>query len=257
MNRNWRRVMVLIALNIVMGVVSGALAQQPPIVGGYAETSNTDREVVAAARYAIRAESRKQGVRLSLISIERAEVQVVAGLNYRLRLKVKVNGRTEVATAVVYKNLRRKYSLTSWETSTASDGGGGAASSDSSVEQLVKALAEAYASKSLGSLDAEHPLSGRVKISIENSLGEETDKGRFVTREFKTFGGAEQWLKSRERGEDGPARENMPLRGCRKGVCTYDFSAGILHNHLYLQKVAYGYLAGRPYIKTIFLLDGD
>jgi cystatin-C len=257
MKRNWRIVMIIIALNIVLGGMSGVLAQQAPIVGGYAETSKSDPEVVAAARFAVRAESRKQRARISLLSIERAEVQVVAGLNYRLQLRVKVSGKAQDVTAVVYKNLRRKYSLSDWEAGATQADSSGSASSNSTIEQLAKAVAEAYTAESLGSLDAEHPFFGRVKISIENSLGEDTDKDRLVTKEFKTFEKVEQWLKSRARGDNGPSRETMLLRGCKKGVCTYDFGGGILHNHLYLQRIAYGYRTGRPYIKTIFLLDGD
>lgn len=119
------------------------------------------------------------------------------------------------------------------------------------VEELVKALAEAYTSKSLGGLAAGRPRLGRVSIIVEHSIS----GGRDV-RSFKTLEAGERWLKSRER-EDGPARQVMPLKRCRRGVCAYDFDGGILHNNLYLQKVAYGYRNGRPYVKTIYLLDGD
>jgi hypothetical protein len=54
-----------------------------------------------------------------------------------------------------------------------------------------------------------------------------------------------------------PARESRSRLNCRKGFCNYNFQAGILHNHLYLQKIAYGYRNSRPYIKTIYLLDGN
>ena len=119
------------------------------------------------------------------------------------------------------------------------------------VEELVKALSEAYTSKSLGGLAAERPQQGRVSVVVEHSIS-----GSREARSFKSLEAAERWLKSRER-EDGPARQVMPLRRCRRGLCTYDFDGGILHNNLYLQKVAYGYRRGRPYVKTIYLLDGD
>jgi hypothetical protein len=54
-----------------------------------------------------------------------------------------------------------------------------------------------------------------------------------------------------------PGRESRPLVRCAKGVCTYNFDGGILHNHLYLKKISYGTRSGCPYIKTIYLLDGD
>ena len=119
------------------------------------------------------------------------------------------------------------------------------------VEELVKALAEAYTSKSLGGLDAGRPRQARVSVVVEHSI-----TGRREARSFRSLEAAERWLKSRER-EDGPARQVMPLKRCRRGVCTYDFDGGILHNNLYLQKVAYGLRGGRPYVKTIYLLDGD
>ncbi len=122
------------------------------------------------------------------------------------------------------------------------------------IEQLVKALAEAYTSKLSGRLDAERPYFGKVKIVIEHSLVE--GKDRFEIKKFKTLEQGERWLRSRER-DDLPRRETRPLLQCKKGLCTYDFEGGILHNHLYLRKISYGYRNGRPYIKTIYLLDGD
>ena len=119
------------------------------------------------------------------------------------------------------------------------------------VEELVKALAEAYASKSLGGLAAGRPQQGRMSIVVEHSI-----TGRREARSFRSLEAGERWLKSRER-EEGPARQVMPLKRCRRGLCTYDFDGGILHNNLYLQKVAYGLKGGRPYVKTIYLLDGD
>ena len=126
-----------------------------------------------------------------------------------------------------------------------------AAAKKETVEELVGALSEAYASKSLGSVAAARPRQGRVRIVVEHSIS-----GRFESRSFKTLEAGERWLKGRER-EDGPARQVMPLERCRRGLCTYDFGGGILHNNLYLQKVAYGYRGGLPYVKTIYLLDGD
>jgi hypothetical protein len=120
-----------------------------------------------------------------------------------------------------------------------------------SVEEMVKALAEAFTSKSLGGLAAGRPQQGRVRIVVEHSIS-----GAFEGRNFKTLEAGERWLKSRER-EDGPARTLLPLKRCRRGLCTYDSEVGILHNNLYIQKVAYGYRRGLPYVKTIYLLDGD
>lgn len=253
MKKNWRVVAIVAALNIVLGAISSVSAQQLPIAGGYAEASTSDPEVVSAASFAIRAEGRKIGARISLLSIERAEVQVVAGLNYRLHLKVKVNGRTQDATAVVYRNLRQTYSLSSWDVARNQAGRSVAAFSNSTIEQLVKALAEAYEAKELGRLDAGRPYFGTVRVVIAHSIVEDSDE----RRTFRTLAKAEQWLKSHEVSDGLPARGIRPLLQCKKGVCDYDFDGGILHNHLYLQQITYGFRRGRPYIKTIYLLDGD
>ena len=122
MKQNWRLVVIaavtsmfiLAGLNIVSGNQSSVFAQQGPIAGGYADTSNSDPEVVAAARFAIKTERQKLHARITLLSIKHAEVQVVAGLNYRLCLRVKIKGKTRNVNVVVYKNLKQKYSLTSW-----------------------------------------------------------------------------------------------------------------------------------------------
>lgn len=107
-------VMIAIALSLASVRASLAFAQQPPIVGGYADTSNSDPEAVAAARFAIKTEKQKLHAGMSLLAIKHAEVQVVAGLNYRLCMRVKIKGKTRNVTVVVYKNLKQKYSLTSW-----------------------------------------------------------------------------------------------------------------------------------------------
>jgi hypothetical protein len=39
---------------------------------------------------------------------------LVAGMNYRLRLKVKVDGKVKEAEAVVWRKLSGEHELTSW-----------------------------------------------------------------------------------------------------------------------------------------------
>ncbi len=92
--------------------------------GGYATASVTNNEVVAAANFAInaqqstlQAEKKPEPPKLELIEILQAEQQVVAGANYRLKLKVKLNGKNTTADAIVWWQAWRKpdpYQLTSW-----------------------------------------------------------------------------------------------------------------------------------------------
>lgn len=121
------------------------------------------------------------------------------------------------------------------------------------IDLMAKAVADAYLTKELGKIDRKYPAIGKITISIEHSLGEEPNR---EVKEFKTFAQGDRWLKSKEHSEL-PQREIRPSIGCKKGLCTYNFDGGILHSHLYLQKVAYSYHNNRPYVKTIYLLNGD
>ena len=106
--------LAITAINNFSGVSCAAKTRQGQLAGAYSETSNDNPDAVAAARVAIQKERQKLHARISLVSIKRAEVQVVAGLNYRLCMTVKVKGKTRDITVVVYKSLKQKYSLTSW-----------------------------------------------------------------------------------------------------------------------------------------------
>jgi hypothetical protein len=102
-----------------------AARAQQPIAGGYSKASVTEKEVVAAADFAIGAQQKvmqdptgdKAG-KLELVKILGAEQQVVAGMNYRLKLQVKVNGKEKQAEAIVWWQAWRTpdpYQLTSWK----------------------------------------------------------------------------------------------------------------------------------------------
>ena len=108
----------------------------------------------------------------------------------------------------------------------------------------------------MATLDADRPYLGSIRIVIEHSLADDNDPQRFVVRRFTSFARAEKWFKSKEI-EGLPGRNAMPLVKCAKGVCTYNFNGGILHNNLYLKKMTYGMRGGCPYLKSIYLLDGD
>jgi hypothetical protein len=95
-------------------------AQDAPVAGGYAERPTSDPGVEAAARFAARERGRRTGRRVTLLSVRRAETQVVAGLNYRLLLSVREGRAARDVVAVVYQNLRQRLSLESWEPSVAS-----------------------------------------------------------------------------------------------------------------------------------------
>jgi hypothetical protein len=112
-----RGVIILIALSVVLGSAAAGVAQR---VGGYKEVAKDSPEVQAAAEFAVKEQSRKLEMTYKLVSIAHAESQTVAGVNYRLCLKVGYHKEdddadtTEFFRAVVYRNLQKDYSLTSW-----------------------------------------------------------------------------------------------------------------------------------------------
>ena len=100
--------------------------------GGYREIDKTDEGAVAAAEFAVKDQSEKKEITYKLVEIEHAESQVVAGINYRLCLKIGYHkadddvDATEFVRVVVYRSLQNQYSLTSWTEENCGDDGGAA-----------------------------------------------------------------------------------------------------------------------------------
>ena len=107
--------LVTVAINLLFGYSMELHAQDSPPVGGYRTASTTDPGVVAAARFAIKKEKQRRGAGVTLVSIERAQTQVVAGTNYKICLRVRIKGRIRSITTIVYRNPQRLYSLTRWK----------------------------------------------------------------------------------------------------------------------------------------------
>jgi aspartic proteinase inhibitor len=119
MKKSLRVATVLLGLGLALGCISSVAAQRR--LGGYRDVSKDDAEVQAAAEFAVKHQGEKEERTIRLVSVEHAEVQVVAGINYRLCLKVEFHDTdkdedvTKTVRAVVYRNLQKEYSLTSWE----------------------------------------------------------------------------------------------------------------------------------------------
>ena len=86
------------------------------MTGGFGSPSTeVSREVAEAAAYAVKTQQAKNpDSPLILVKVLDSQIQVVAGLNFRMYLKVLSNGRPTVAEALVYRDLKNKFSLTSW-----------------------------------------------------------------------------------------------------------------------------------------------
>lgn len=111
-----KRVLLAALILVILGAAAPAsAAQDAPLAGGYGERPVNDRGVAAAAAFAVRERGRQTRRRVTLLSIRRAETQVVAGLNYRLLLSVREGREVSDVTAVVFRNLRRGLLLESWE----------------------------------------------------------------------------------------------------------------------------------------------
>ena len=83
-----------------------------PILGGFSPVAPTDADTLAAAKFAVA----KHDAKLTFQAIEKAEHQVVAGMNYRMTLRVLDAGKARQATAVVWHKLGNAgHELTSWK----------------------------------------------------------------------------------------------------------------------------------------------
>ncbi|MEQ1850553.1 MAG: exo-alpha-sialidase [Chthoniobacteraceae bacterium] len=98
---------LLTSLLLAVGLPRG-IAQRP---GGFTEIENRDEQALAAAKFAVTAHDPK----LKFESIEKVERQVVAGMNYRLTLKVSDNGKERRADAVVWRKLDGQHALSLWK----------------------------------------------------------------------------------------------------------------------------------------------
>lgn len=102
----------------LMCLFAGAAAAQK--VGGYKPVAVTDATVKQVASFAAATEGKKIDRTLKVISINKAEWQVVAGRNYRLCIKVESTGGEDEADSVffvqtvVYVDLQDNMKLTSW-----------------------------------------------------------------------------------------------------------------------------------------------
>lgn len=116
MNHKPSMLLICVGLLVALSCVAGA-AQR---LGGYREIDKGDEGAAAAAEFAVKAESEKKQMSYKLVAVEHAETQTVAGINYRLCLKVGYHKQdddvdtTELVRVVVYRSLQNEYSLTSW-----------------------------------------------------------------------------------------------------------------------------------------------
>lgn len=88
-------------------------AQAGMMVGDYREVAKTDETVVDAANAAVDARV-EVDASLKLISIERAELQIVGGSNYRLCLTTNSNDKRQEVMVIMFLSLENEFTLRSW-----------------------------------------------------------------------------------------------------------------------------------------------
>jgi len=107
----------MLLLALVPGLVHATPAvieATAPFAGGW-QPAAIDESVQEIARFALAERQLQEAKPLRLLSVREASRQVVAGLNYRLRLRVKRGGRDREASATVYQDLQGQRRLIAWE----------------------------------------------------------------------------------------------------------------------------------------------
>jgi len=121
MRSGFRRLLVLLGLSVALSCV--AVAQR--LGGGGWKTAEPDNaEVVAAAEFAVSEQGQKTETPITLVSIEKAERQSVAGSNFRMCLKVEVDDETQDVKVVVHRSLQQQHELKSWEEGSCEESAG-------------------------------------------------------------------------------------------------------------------------------------
>lgn len=122
MAMNWK-LLTLCVCFVTATLLPGQAQQSVP--GGYSKAGVAGKEVTKAAAFAVKEEQKVMNqaakdtapVKLRLVKVLDAQQQVVAGMNYKLHMKVRLDGKAKEADAVVWWQSWRKpepYQLTSW-----------------------------------------------------------------------------------------------------------------------------------------------
>lgn len=119
---------ITISLGAILMFASESFAQKTPTVGGFSPVSVKDAKVIEAAVFAVSAGAEKFAAEIELVAIKKAEIQIVAGTNYRLCMKVTVladyedlaedeepEDVTGFVTVIVYRDLDGGFLLKNWK----------------------------------------------------------------------------------------------------------------------------------------------
>jgi len=121
MKNNRKVAAALVAFLVAFGWTVDSAAQAGGAVGGFKKVAADDAKVIVVAKFAADTQASKDAT-LKLVSVLSAEMQLVAGSNYRLCLAVNSGGTPQQATAVVFANLQNESELVSWTPGQCSTG---------------------------------------------------------------------------------------------------------------------------------------
>ena len=116
------RTSIIVAQSMVFALALCAVPSRGAkscLFGGFSDASVRDKQVVAAAEFAVKAQTaavstHEKPVSITLVKILKAEQQVVAGMNYQVTLLVKVDGVEREAAARIWRKLSGEHELTVW-----------------------------------------------------------------------------------------------------------------------------------------------
>lgn len=113
----FRKLVMMGVFAVALGAASVCYGQE--MTGAYGDADVSSKEVKSAAAFALKKLGAQESATFALVKIEKARMQVVAGLNYEVCMEatVKRGGGKAVkryVKAVVYQNLKNVKSLSSW-----------------------------------------------------------------------------------------------------------------------------------------------
>ena len=85
------------------------------LAGGWTQADSFNEDVQEAARFAVQKQAVLTQSRLIYKDVLSAQTQIIAGLNFQLKVSVTEQDLPRYARVTVWRNLQNQYSLTQWD----------------------------------------------------------------------------------------------------------------------------------------------
>jgi hypothetical protein len=83
--------------------------------GGWTQADTFNADVQEAARFAVQKQAVLTQSRLIYKDVLSAQTQIIAGLNFQLKVSVTEQDSPRYARVTVWRNLQNQYTLTQWD----------------------------------------------------------------------------------------------------------------------------------------------